>query len=55
MDEIHDDAMPAPTGPDPGAAEAIRCADCARSDSLVTDLDPVEPDADLGRGDGRLP
>jgi uncharacterized protein (DUF1501 family) len=27
---------------DPGAAEAIRCADCARSDSLVTDLDPVD-------------
>ena len=26
---------------DPGAAEAIHCADCARSDSLVTDLDPV--------------
>ena len=27
---------------DPGAAEAIRCADCARSDSLVTDLEPVD-------------
>ncbi len=27
---------------DPGAAEAIRCADCARSDSLVRDLDPVD-------------
>ena len=40
MDEIRsDDAAP---GPDPGAAEAIRCADCARSDSLVTDLDPVD-------------
>lgn len=33
-----------PAGPvhDPGAAEAIRCADCARSDSLVTDLPPVD-------------
>lgn len=28
--------------PDPGAAEAIRCADCARSDSLAHDLDPVD-------------
>ena len=27
---------------DPGAAEAIRCADCARSDSLVEGLDPVD-------------
>jgi uncharacterized protein (DUF1501 family) len=27
---------------EPGAAEAIRCADCARSDSLVRDLDPVD-------------
>lgn len=27
---------------DPGTAEAIRCADCARSDSLVTDMDPVD-------------
>jgi uncharacterized protein (DUF1501 family) len=27
---------------DPGAAEAIRCADCARSDSLVDDLEPVD-------------
>ncbi len=27
---------------DPGAAEAIRCADCARSDSLVTDIEPVD-------------
>ena len=27
---------------DPGAAEAIRCADCARSDSLVTGLEPVD-------------
>lgn len=36
MDELLD-----PTG-DPGAREAIRCADCARSDSLVRDLDPVD-------------
>ena len=28
--------------PDPGTTEAVRCADCARSDSLVTDLDPVD-------------
>ena len=27
---------------DPGAAEAIRCADCARSDSLVEGLEPVD-------------
>jgi uncharacterized protein (DUF1501 family) len=27
---------------DAGEAEAIRCADCARSDSLVTGLDPVD-------------
>ena len=27
---------------DPGAAEAIRCADCARSDTLVDDVDPVD-------------
>jgi uncharacterized protein (DUF1501 family) len=27
---------------DPGTTEAIRCADCARSDSLVTDIDPVD-------------
>ncbi len=27
---------------DPGEAEAIRCADCARSDSLVSGLDPVD-------------
>ncbi len=27
---------------DPGEAEAINCADCARSDSLVTGLDPVD-------------
>ena len=27
---------------DPGAAEAVYCADCARSDSLVTGLDPVD-------------
>ena len=27
---------------EPGAAEAIRCADCARSDSLVEGLDPVD-------------
>lgn len=40
MDEIRDDDTP--MGPDPGTAEAIRCADCARSDSLVTDLDPVD-------------
>ena len=33
---------PAAAGPDPGTAEAIRCADCAASDSLVTDLDPVD-------------
>ena len=31
-----------PELPDAGAAEAIRCADCARSDSLVTGLDPVD-------------
>lgn len=30
------------TTPDPGAAEAIRCADCARSDSLAHDLEPVD-------------
>ena len=39
-DEIRDDAPGA--APDPVAVEAIRCADCARSDSLVTDLDPVD-------------
>ena len=33
---------PDPTMSDPGAAEAIRCADCARSDSLLRDLDPVD-------------
>ncbi len=36
--------MTEPTDPqniDPGTTEAIRCADCARSDSLVTDVDPV--------------
>jgi uncharacterized protein (DUF1501 family) len=38
MDEIPRDDIDA----DPGVAEAIRCADCARSDSLVTDLDPVD-------------
>ena len=39
MDETR---RPDAHGPlDPGAAEAIRCADCARSDSLVTGLDPV--------------
>ena len=42
---------------DPGAAEAIRCADCARSDSLVRDLDPVDvmpisPEALQGFPDG---
>ena len=42
---------------DPGAAEAIRCADCARSDSLVTGLDPVDtmpisPEALQGFPDG---
>lgn len=37
-----DEAQEAAPGPDPGAAEAIRCADCARSDSLVTGLDPVD-------------
>ena len=44
MTDEHDletGAEPAAPAPDPGAAEAIRCADCARSDSLVTDLDPV--------------
>jgi uncharacterized protein (DUF1501 family) len=35
-------AEPAAGAPDPGTAEAVRCADCARSDSLVTDLDPVD-------------
>ncbi|MGD9572970.1 MAG: DUF1501 domain-containing protein [Thermoleophilia bacterium] len=42
---------------DPGAREAIRCADCARSDSLVRDLDPVDtmpltPEAMAGFPDG---
>ncbi|HEX6945603.1 MAG TPA: hypothetical protein VF196_05370, partial [Casimicrobiaceae bacterium] len=27
--------------PNPGDAHALRCADCARSDSLVTDLAPT--------------
>ncbi len=35
-----DGAVPDP-GHDPGTAEAIRCADCARSDSLMHGLDPV--------------
>lgn len=39
-DEIRDAGPPGPL--DAGAAEAIRCADCARSDSLVTGLDPVD-------------
>lgn len=52
MDERHD-----PRALDPGAAEAIRCADCARSDSLVTGLDPVDaipitPEAMAGFPDG---
>ncbi len=48
---------PDPPMIDPGAAEAIRCADCARSDSLVRDLDPVDrmpisPEALEGFPDG---
>lgn len=39
-DEIRDAGPPEPL--DAGAVEAIRCADCARSDSLVTGLDPVD-------------
>ena len=35
-------AEPGSPAPDPGTTEAVRCADCARSDSLVTDLDPVD-------------
>lgn len=37
MNEDHMDASI-----DPGTAEAIRCADCARSDSLAHDLEPVD-------------
>lgn len=33
---------PDPPIVDPGTAEAIRCADCARSDSLAHDLEPVD-------------
>ena len=39
-DRIRDAGPPEPL--DAGAVEAIRCADCARSDSLVTGLDPVD-------------
>ncbi|HEX2502701.1 MAG TPA: DUF1501 domain-containing protein [Miltoncostaeaceae bacterium] len=42
LDIDRDGAEPAVPGPDPGTGEAIRCADCARSDSRVTDLDPVD-------------
>ncbi len=41
LDIDRDGAEPAAPGPDPGTNEAVRCADCARSDSRVTDLDPV--------------
>ncbi|MGD9694142.1 MAG: DUF1501 domain-containing protein [Thermoleophilia bacterium] len=41
-DEREDEPIEEGAAPDPGAAEAIRCADCARSDSLVRDLDPVD-------------
>jgi uncharacterized protein (DUF1501 family) len=37
-----DEAAPDVPAVDPGTAEAIRCADCARSDSLVRGLDPVD-------------
>ena len=42
LDIDRDGAGPAPPGSDPGTTEAVRCADCARSDSRVTDLDPVD-------------
>jgi uncharacterized protein (DUF1501 family) len=41
LDIDRDDAEPG-SGHDPGTREAIRCADCARSDSLVHGLEPVD-------------
>ena len=39
---MSDTTNPAPrTDGDPGDVQALRCADCARSDSLVTDLAPT--------------
>ena len=42
-------------GPTPGTGEAIRCADCARSGQPRHRPRPGRPDADPGRGGGRLP
>ena len=57
LERDRDDAEAAGPVPEPGAAEAIHCADCARSDSLVTGLDPVDRmpipvDAVVGFPDG---